>query len=96
MTTCESPHSLKVKELQSKSYSIRKIATTLKMSRRTVARYRNRIEFVPKSSRKRSNILDFEAHLQQRWQERQQSAKALYEKINDKGFPILKLPSITR
>ena len=44
----------------------------------TVAKYWNRIEFVPKASRKRSNILDFETYLQQRWQEGQQSAKALY------------------
>ena len=56
------------------------------MSRRTVAKYWNRIEFVPKASRKRSNILDFEAYLQQRWQQGQQSAKALYEEINGKGF----------
>ncbi len=77
---------VKVKELQSKGYSIRKIAVTLKMSRRTVAKYWNRIEFIPKASRKRSNILDFETYLQQRWQEGQQSAKALYEEINDKGF----------
>ncbi len=77
---------LKVKELQSKGYSIRKIAVTLKMSRRTVAKYWNRIEFVPKTSRKRSNILDFEAYLQQRWLEGQQSAKALYEEISDQGF----------
>jgi hypothetical protein len=46
-----------------------------------VAKYWNRIEFVPKASRKRSNILDFETYLQQRWQEGQQSAKALYEAI---------------
>ena len=52
----------------------------------TVAKYWNRIEFVPKTSRKRSNILDFEAYLQQRWQQGQQSAKALYEEINDQGF----------
>ena len=86
MTICESSHRLKVKELQAKGYSIRKIATTLKMSRMTVAKYWNRIEFVPKTSRKRSNILDFEAYLQQRWQQGQQSAKALYEEINDQGF----------
>lgn len=77
---------LKVKELQSKGYSIRKIANTLKMSRRTVVKYWNRIEFVPKASRKRSNILDFETYLQQRWQQGQQSAKALYDEISDKGF----------
>ena len=77
---------LKVKDLQSKGYSIRKIAITLKMSRRTVAKYWNRIEFIPKTSHKRSNILDFETYLQQRWQQGQQSAKALYEEINDKGF----------
>ncbi|MCP1386235.1 ISL3 family transposase [Runella salmonicolor] len=77
---------LKVKELQSKGYSIRKIAITLKMSRSTVAKYWNRIEFIPKTSHKRSNILDFETYLQQRWQQGQQSAKALYEEINDQGF----------
>jgi transposase len=82
-TTCGSPHRLEVKELQSKGYSIRKIVTTLKMSRRTVAKYWNRIEFVSKASRKQSNILDFETYLQQRWQ---QSAKALYEEISDQGF----------
>ncbi|MDF7819376.1 transposase [Runella sp. MFBS21] len=56
------------------------------MSRRTVAKYWNRIEFVPKTSRKRSTILDFETYLQQRWQQGQQSAKALYEEISDQGF----------
>ncbi len=54
------------------------------MSRQAVKKYWNRLEFVPKTSHKRSNILDFETYLQQRWQEGQQSAKALYEEIRVK------------
>jgi transposase len=77
---------IKAKELQAKGYSIRKIAATLKMSRQAVKKYWNRLEFVPKTSHKRSNILGFEAYLQQRWLEGQQSPKVLYEEINRLGF----------
>jgi len=77
---------IKTKELQTKGYSIRKIAATLKMARQTVTKYWDRVEFVPKTSHKRSNILGFEAYLQQRWLEGQQSPKALHEEINRIGF----------
>ncbi len=77
---------LKAKELQAKGYSIRKIAIYLKMSRNTVKKHWTRSKFVPKASNKRSNVLDFEDYLQQRWKEGVHSSKALYEEIKLQGY----------
>lgn len=76
----------KVKELQAEGYGIRKIASLLKMSRNTIKKYWNRSDFIPKTSYKRSNVLDFEDYLQKRWSEGQKSAKILYEEIKQQGF----------
>jgi transposase len=82
---------MKVKELQAKGYSIHKIAAALKMSRNIVRKHWNRSKFVPKTSNKRSNVLDFEDYLQRRWKEGVHSSKALgrrsaYEEIKQHGY----------
>lgn len=72
--------------MQAKGYSMRQIASCLKMSRNTVRKNWNRSKFVPKVSNKRSNVLDFEDYLQQRWKEGIHSSKALYEEIKLQGY----------
>ncbi len=61
------------------------------MSRNTVRKHWNRSKFVPKTSNKRSNVLDFEDYLQRRWKEGVHSSKSLgrrsaYEEIKLQGY----------
>ena len=77
---------LKVKQLQSKGISRRKIAKLLKMSRHTVNKYWERTVFLPKVNPKKHNLLDYEDYLMKRWKEGEQLIKVLYAEIKEMGF----------
>jgi transposase len=80
------PKFQQTKELQSQGYSARAIARHLRMSRNTIIRYFKQEIFVPKSHVRRTNILDYEPYLRQRWQEGEQCVKSLFKEIKAKGY----------
>ncbi|TXK20079.1 ISL3 family transposase [Pontibacter qinzhouensis] len=75
-----------VKQLQSQQYGLRTIARHLGISRNTVRKYFDLQTFVPKAQPKRSNLLEYEAYLRQRWQEGEQCAKSLLKEIKAMGY----------
>lgn len=75
-----------VKRLQEEGHSIRAIARHLAMSRRTVGKYFNQERFVPKTRTKRSNLLEFDTYLLQRWKEGETSGKTLLREIRALGY----------
>ncbi len=83
-----------VKYLQEEGHSIRAIARHLAMSRRTVGKCFNQERFVPKTKTKRSNLLNFDAYLLQRWKEGETNGKTLLKEIRALGYngsyPILR------
>ncbi|WP_225000390.1 ISL3 family transposase [Cesiribacter sp. SM1] len=76
----------KVKQLQSNGHSARAIGRHLGVSRNTVRRCFKQEAFVPKINPRKSNLLDYESYLRQRWQEGQQCAKALLQEIKERGY----------
>lgn len=75
-----------VKQLQNKGHSSRAIARHLRMSRNTVNRYFKQETYAGTTHARRSNILEYESYLRQRWQEGQQCAKTLFQEIKAKGY----------
>lgn len=80
------PKYQQVKQLQSQGHSSRAIARHLRMSRNTVNRYFKQEAFVGKTHVRKSNILDYEPYLRQRWQEGEQCVKSLFKEIKAKGY----------
>jgi transposase len=75
-----------VKRLQEEGHSIRAIARHLAMARRTVGKYFKQAGFIPKTTTKRSNLLDFESYLLQRWKEGETNGKTLWKEIRELGY----------
>ena len=76
----------RAKELQEQGHSIRAIATHLGSSRSTIRKYFKQAHFVPKTKKKRSNLLTYEAYLRQRWQAGETCVKTLFEEIKAQGY----------
>lgn len=75
-----------VKQLQNHGHSARAIARHLGISRNTVRRYLKQEAFVPKSHPRKSNLLEYEPYLRQRWLEGEQCGKSLLKDIKARGY----------
>lgn len=75
-----------VKLLQQQGYSRKAIARHLGLSRTTVIKYFQQEEFIPKTNLRRSNLLEYENYLRQRWTDGETCVKTLFEEIKALGY----------